>query len=178
LTLDISGLSSEKRAFLKTNPELLRSLEKEIPNQIRRVNTRKAKESRGKSKLQRDLEDVDRRVEEAKRRVDELRREYMIGPHLREIQENFNRKIGVIRGKDGLVCPECGEGDKGNKMNRRPWCMKCNTALIPKKMLKKWLKLPKIKTVRKVDALKKELNRLNSGLNPDNALHPVKDKKE
>lgn len=167
MTIDLSELSQEKMCFLKANSELLADLEKAIPAQVRRVNTRKKKMNRGKSKLQRDLEDVDRRVEEAKRKADKLRREYMIDPHLCKIQENFNRKLGIIKGEDSLVCPTCGEGDKGNKMNRQPWCMKCNTALIPKKMLKKWLKLPKIKAIHKTDALKKELNRLNPGLNPD-----------
>ena len=166
--IDLSNLSPEKRAFLKAHPDLLKSLEKEIPNQIRRVNTRKKKLSKGKSKLQRDLEDVYRIVEEAKRKADKLRREYMIDPHLRKIQENFNSKLGVIKGENSLVCPECGEGDHGNRMNKQPWCMKCNTALVTKKMLKKWLKLPKIKAVRKADAIKNELNRLNPGLNPDN----------
>lgn len=166
--MDLSHLSSEKRAFLKCNPELLESLEKAIPNQVRKAQTRKKKLSKGKSKLQRDLEDVDRRVEEAKRKADKLRRKYLVDPHLRKIQENFNKKLDIIKGKNTLVCPTCGEGDHGNKMNKQPWCIKCNTALIPKKMLKKWLKLPKIKSVRKADAIKNELRRLNPGLNPDN----------
>ncbi|GAH66874.1 unnamed protein product, partial [marine sediment metagenome] len=81
-------------------------------------------------------------------------------------QENFNKKLDVIRGKDSLVCPECGEGDHGNKMNRKPWCMKCHTVLIPRKMLEKSKKLPEIKFAP--NALKNELHRLNPGLKPNN----------
>ncbi|MBA7715436.1 hypothetical protein ES703_124482 [subsurface metagenome] len=65
-----------------------------------------------------------------------------------------------------LVCPKCNEGDSGNRMNKQPWCMKCNTALIPKNKLKKWNKLPEVKFAP--NALKDELRRLNPGLNPDN----------
>lgn len=157
MTLDLSSLSNEKRAFLEANPELLSSLEKAIPLQAGRVQSRKEKLRKGKSKLQRDLH----RVEDAKRKADELRRRY--DPRLMEIE----RKVfgdAVVASK--LVCPECGEGDHGNRMNKHPWCMKCNTALVPKNMLKKWRKLPTVKFAR--NALKNELHRLNPGLNPDN----------
>ena len=164
MTVDLSELSSEKRAFLKANPELLSSLEKEILTPIQRINTRNAKENKGKSKLQRDLEGVDRRFEEAKRKADGLRREY--DPHLRKINEQYQSLHGKCESASRLVCPKCIEGDSGNKKNKQPWCMKCNTALIPKNMLEKWKKLPEVKFSR--DALKKELRRLNPGLNPDN----------
>ena len=166
MTVDVSHLSSEKRDFLKCNSELLSSLEKAIPNQVRNVQTREKKLSKGKSKLQRDLEDVDRRVEEAKRRADELRREYMVDPHLREINEKYQKLIVKSESGSSLVCPKCKEGDHGNKMNKQSWCMKCNTALISKNMLEKWRNLPEIKISR--DAIKNELHRLNPGLNPDN----------
>ncbi len=166
--MDLSHLSQEKRAFLKCHPELLRSLEKEIPSQIRRVNTRNKKLSKGKSKLQRDLEDIDRRVEEAKRKADKLRREYMMDPNLRKISEKYQRHMNTLESASTLICPKCKEVDHCSKMNGTPWCMKCNTALITRKMLKNWEKLPTIKVVHKADIYKKQLNRLNSGLNPDN----------
>ena len=55
MTVDISHLSNEKQNFLDANPELLSSLEKAIPKQIQKVQTRKEKLYKGKSKLQRDL---------------------------------------------------------------------------------------------------------------------------
>jgi len=161
--IDLSNLSPEKRAFLEANPELLESLMKAIPNQLQRVNSRKKKMNKGKSKLQRDLEDVDCRVEEAKRKADRLRREYIIDPHLREINQKF---LSRVETSSKLICPKCKEGDSRNKMNKQPWCMKCNTALIPKNMLEKWKKLPEVKFAP--NALKSELHRLNPGLRPDN----------
>ena len=164
--IDLSELSSEKRAFLKCNPELLKSLEETIPSQVSRVNARKAKENKGKSKLQRYLEDVDRRVEDAKRKEDKLRREYMMDPNLRKINENYQKLIVKSESGSSLVCPKCNESDHGNKMNKQPWCMKCNTSLIPKNMLEKYKKMPEVKFAP--NALKNELHRLNLGLNPDN----------
>ena len=140
--IDVSGLSKETRAFLKANPDFLRSLEADIPKQVAGMNKRREKLSRGKAKWQRDLEDVDRRVEETKRKAEKLREKYRVelDEHLREINQKF---LGRIEGAVGeLVCPECDEGDKGNKMNGQAWCMKCNCALVKKNELQKWLKLP------------------------------------
>lgn len=164
MTIDLSNLSQEKRAFLKVYPELLENLEKEIPKQVAGFKKREEKRRRGKAKWQHDLEDVDRRVEEARRKADKLRREYMLDPALREINRKFMDKVEAVAGK--LICPQCGEGDKGNRMNDKPWCFKCQAVLVPKDKLEKWQKLPKIKVVDK--NLKDELKRLNSGLNPDN----------
>jgi len=164
LPIDLSNLTQQKRAFLKANPELLRSLEREIPNQIQRANTRKKKMIKGKSKLQRSLEDVDCRVAEAKHKADKLRRKYMMDPNLREINEKYQRRLQKSESASALVCPKCKGSDHGNKMNGRPWCMKCNTALNPANILEKWKKLPEIEFAR--NALKDELHRLNPGLNP------------
>ena len=167
MTIDLSNLPQTKQNLLNANPELLRSLEKEIPNQIQGANTRKAKERRGKSKLQRDLEDIDNRVEDAKRKADRLRLEYIVDFHLREISKKYQKHhLEKSESASRLVCPKCGEDDKGNKMNKQPWCMKCNTALIPASMLEKWRKIPEVKFAP--NALRDELNRLNPGLRPDN----------
>ncbi|GAJ13801.1 unnamed protein product, partial [marine sediment metagenome] len=151
-------------------------LEHEIPSQVQRVNTRKKKMSKGKAKWQRDLEDIDRRVEEAKRKADRLRRskhkanrvrrDYVFDPRLREISRKYQGLLEKSESASRLVCPKCEEGDRGNRMNKSPWCMKCNTALIPKDELEKCKNLPEIKFAR--NALKKELHRLNPGLDPDN----------
>jgi hypothetical protein len=152
MPIDISQLSPEKRAFLKANPEFLKSLEEQILRQVAGVQKREEKLEKGKGKWQRDLE-------EAMDRAEKLRREY--DPLLREIQDNFERKLEVVKGEDSLVCPECGEGDKGNKMNGKPWCFKCNVTLMPKSQVAKWLKLPKTKTLR--SSFKDDVDRLVSG---------------
>ena len=43
MSIDISQLSPEKQAFLKANPELLESLEKTIPKQVKGVQEREKK---------------------------------------------------------------------------------------------------------------------------------------
>ena len=159
MTVDISQLSPEKRAFLNVNPELLKSLEQQIPKQIAGVQKREEKLRKGKAKWQRDLEDVDRRVREARAKADELRREY--DPLLREIQDKLLRKLDVVKGEDSLVCPKCGEGNKGNKMDGKLWCFKCNVPFVPKGQVEKWLRLPKTKVLRR--SLKDDFDRLVSG---------------
>lgn len=48
----------------------------------------------------------------------------------------------------GLQCPECHDNNHGNKMNKTPWCMKCNVALeFPHE--KKGKKQPMIKRAEK-----------------------------
>lgn len=154
MTIDLSNLSQEKRAFLKVNPDLLKSLEQTIPKQAARVQTRQKKLSKGKSKLQRELEEIDGKVAEAKRKAGEFKRDYMLNRHLREINEKYNNRHGVSRGSKGLVCPLCGEPNgaytkgKPNKINGKPACLKCNVPLIRKDKVVKWLKLPRVKVPR------------------------------
>ena len=48
----------------------------------------------------------------------------------------------------GLICPECGDVDHGNRMDKTPWCIKCNCALeSPNK--KHGKKQPRIKRAEK-----------------------------
>lgn len=62
----------------------------------------------------------------------------MHDPTIQRGLERFNASTG------GLKCPQCGEEDHGNKMNKTPWCMKCNVALeSPSK--KSGKKQPRIK---------------------------------
>jgi len=145
VTIDISQVSPEKRAFLKVNPELLKSLEQQIPKQVAGMQKREEKLRKGKAKWQRDL---DRRVEKLRAKADQLRQDYMMDPRLREIQNKLLRKLDVVKGDKSLVCPKCGEGDYGNKMNGKPWCFKCNVPLMPKDQVAKWLKLPNLKPLR------------------------------
>ena len=151
MTIDISQLSPEKRAFLKANPELLKSLEQTIPMKISAMQKRKEKLKKSKAKRQRDIDEVVDRAEK-------LRREY--DPLLREILDKLLRKLDVVKG-DSLICPKCGEADKSNKMNGKSWCFKCNVPLMPKSQVARWLKLPKTKVLRR--SLKDDVDRLVHG---------------
>lgn len=155
MTIDISNLSPEKQAFLKVNPELLKSLKKEVSKQAATIQTRQKKLSNGKSKLQRDLEDIDRKVVETRNKADKLRREYMMDANLRRIQRKFLGTQPVVHGDAELVCPVCGSFNgaytkgKPNKKNGKPWCLKCNSPLVPKDKLMKWRKFSKVKAAGK-----------------------------
>ena len=135
MTIDISNLSPEKRAFLKANPDLLKSLEKALPKQVANFELQREKLIQGKAKWQQDIE-----------KATGLLTKYMQDPILREIEQKLLR-VDALNTK--LVCPSCGENDRGNKMNGKPWCFKCNVTLVPKGEVANWQKLPKIKTLRR-----------------------------
>jgi len=153
MPIDLSRLSPEKRAFLKAYPDLLKSLEQTIPLQVQRVQTRKLRVEKGKPKWERELDEAIRKAEELRRRYD---------PMLMEIERKLMSKAVAV---SGLVCPVCGEGDKGNKVNGKPWCLKCNVPLVAKDKVEKWRRLPKVKVLPK--DLRDELRRLNPGLYPE-----------
>ena len=92
--------------------------------------------------IRRRREEIEVTVEETRRHADRTRREAMImlNPHMREITANFKIKGGP----SGLVCPVCGEGDHGNRMNGKAWCVKCNVPLITVEKAEEW-KPPKKK---------------------------------
>lgn len=81
-------------------------------------------------KVQEEGREIQRRVEVAKRRMEQVHREaeLMMNPHLRQIDENLKRKYGIIG--SNLVCPSCGADDHGNRLNKKPWCFKCNLPLM------------------------------------------------
>jgi len=146
MTIDISQLDSEKRAFLKVNPALLESLETQIPKQVAGIQKRRKKLEKGKAKWQ---QDMDHRIGE----VEALRREY--DPELMKINRKF-----LPQPDNGLVCPECGDNNHGNKMNGKSWCLECNEPLIPKNKIDAWEKMPKIRVIPK--DLRNEIKRLLS----------------
>ena len=75
---------------------------------------------------------------EVKRMREEMRqRELLSNPHAREITEEL-RRLHSTGG--GLVCPSCGDTDHGNRMGRKPWCMKCNIPLMPLEKAANWVK--------------------------------------
>jgi len=153
MPIDLSRLNPEKRAFLKAYPDLLKSLEQSISQQVHRVQTRKQRMEKGKPKWQRE-------VEEAVKKAEELRRKY--NPYLMEIERKLLRKAVTVL---GLVCPVCGEGDRGNRKNGKPWCLKCDVPLVAKDKVEKWRRLLKVKVLHK--DLRDELRRLNPGLYPE-----------
>lgn len=161
MTIDISNLSPEKRAWLKANPDLLKSLEAEVPRQAASFKVRQEKVNRGNASWQRNLDGTNSKVEDAKQRAEELRRQY--DPMLREINRRFIEE--AERGKASLVCPVCGDIDHQNKVNGKSWCLKCNNPLVPKEKVETWKKFPKVRVVPK--DLRRELKRLNPGLYPD-----------
>lgn len=58
-------------------------------------------------------------------------------PHVQEI----NRNLKALHGGDsGLVCPSCKDIDHGNKMNGKPFCMKCQIPLTTPEKAKGWKK--------------------------------------
>jgi len=147
MTIDISNLSQEKRAFLKANPDLLKSFDEAASQQAQKLQKTQKKQHQGKSKLQRELEDIDGRLRDAKQKNATMRQEH-IDPHLRRIQQDLMTKLKVEAGPNTLVCPVCGEpngayteGGKPNEQHGKPWCLKCDSPLIPKRKVKRWLKM-------------------------------------
>ncbi len=81
---------------------------------------------------------------EARRKADLLLRStHMTDPRLREMNDML-RMRAKVQGR--MICPECGELDRGNVMStgrgkrkvKVPWCFKCNIQLVPENKVKKW----------------------------------------
>jgi len=89
--------------------------------------------------IQRQRREIEEKVEEAKRYAGEVRERARImgDPHMREITENL-RKLHSAGG--GLICPSCGDTNQGNRMNGKPWCMKCGLPLLSQEKAEKWVK--------------------------------------
>lgn len=83
---------------------------------------------------------------ESQRRAETLRRLY--NPLLRRVTER-NRAISK------LVCPTCGKGDKGNRMDQKPWCFNCNVPLVKPNQVKRWMKVKVLKKGLDDDTLRK-----------------------
>ncbi|MCJ7634208.1 hypothetical protein MUP77_17695 [Candidatus Bathyarchaeota archaeon] len=110
------------------------------------------KRRHGKSKWQNKLDEIDDKMTQ-------LRREHVLdNPHLKEIEQKIVGKATVA---SDMICPSCGDGDKGNKINGKPWCFKCNTTLIHRNKIGKWTN---IKIVS--NSLKSESKKINPGLDP------------
>ena len=56
--------------------------------------------------------------------------------HLRILEEKYLKKTQAVLSHT-LLCPMCGDSDRGNKMNGVAWCFNCNVALSYKRESKK-----------------------------------------
>ena len=160
MTIDISNLSEQKGAFLKANLDFLKGLESETTRQTHRVQKRKLKLRKSKSHWQKEIDDIREKARKIRTQYD---------PLLMSIEAKFNSIMNTII-VSPLICPSCGDGDKGNRMNGKPWCLKCNSPLLAREKVAKYLKLPKIKVAK--HALKDELKRLNPRLDPKEENEP------
>lgn len=130
--------SSEPKPLTELNPETVkRWREKHMPPLADRPDLKEIDEKFREA--QRIREEALRKAEDARRRAEDLRRE----AEMRRVVPHLFRVPSVSR----LVCPECGDPDRRNKMNGKPWCMKCNRPLVPKKIAEKLKKMPKVKVV-------------------------------
>lgn len=126
MTIDISNLSQEKCAFLKANPDFLKSIEQTIPRMHAR---RLERNEKTKSHHQKEMVELEKRIAAVKRK-------YLTDPALREIQRRFIIKNPpVVASK--LVCPKCRGSDQGNTLNGEPFCFKCKVRLVPKKKIRR-----------------------------------------
>jgi len=110
----------------------------EAPKQFECFERARLKREKSKAKWQR--EEIDSRVADVKLKAGELRRQY--NPELIRINTILDRKYASQPLR--LRCPVCGEGDKGNKMNGKPWCFKCNSSLESPNLSHKRFPSPKV----------------------------------
>lgn len=107
---------------------------REVEEDLRKIQEVKQASQKRVEEVRRRAREVQRRAEDARKRAEELRR--MHNPMLKRITETLEAEDVL---KLGLVCPVCGEGDKGNRMNKRPWCFKCNVPLIRPNRVARWV---------------------------------------
>ena len=85
---------------------------------------------------------TDRKVDKIRRDVEKmggnLPPPLLMTKPMRDITENLRRKCG----SGGLVCPKCGEPDKGNTLNGKPICMICMIRLLPVDKVAEWVEPP------------------------------------
>jgi len=132
--------------------ELEAALLAEAPKQFMRYQKNRSKRLKGLPKWRRELEEADT---DAKVMADELKRQR--DPELMRINGLLERKMLLSAG--GLRCPKCHEGDRGNRMNGKPWCVTCNVALESPFLVKKHL--PNVKLLPKSKRLDVTFRRLD-----------------
>jgi hypothetical protein len=88
------------------------------------------KQRQGMSNLQRTVEDATLKTND---------------PALRDIERKLREKAAAL---SDLVCPACGDGDRGNRMNGKPYCFKCQVYLVEKSKVKSWIPIKEVKHKR------------------------------
>jgi len=63
-------------------------------------------------------------------RLEALQLKVMSDPVLHSINQKFLELHPPIV---SMFCPKCGASDRGNRMNGKPWCFKCDHPLSSKK---------------------------------------------
>lgn len=112
------------QAESKHNTVLEAALLAEAPKQWEHFQRNRLKRVKGLPKWKRELEEIDGRIVDARAKAEKLRRQY--DPELMRVNAILERKISSAI---GLRCSKCGEPDRGNKMNEKPWCFTCNIPL-------------------------------------------------
>jgi len=100
--------------------------------------------------LQTDVNAVKFEAAEARMKAEALEpnRGYFMIPQ-DPLAEIYAKYLATIKSEEAeLVCPECGEPDYGNRVNKKPWCIKCNMPLVHKSKLKRGKK-PRVRVVRR-----------------------------
>lgn len=90
-------------------------------------------------------ESVSREAEELRER--EMAKAEMLGQES-TLRTQFPHLYENVPSVSKIVCPECLELDMGNRMNKTPWCMKCNVPLVPQDKLDDYKKMPKVKVAK------------------------------
>ena len=139
----------------KHNSTLEAALLAEAPKQWERFQRNKRKREKGKAKWQREIEDIDSKVAGVKTKAEEVRRKY--NPELMRIEKLYTAKNPSASSL--LVCPVCGELDRYNRMNGKPWCFKCNVAFESPFQVKKGF--PNIKVLPKTKRIETTFRRLD-----------------
>jgi len=126
--------------------ELEKALIKQLPTNVR---------TPGFLDLEADVNRVKLEAMEARLKADELEpnRGFFEIPEspLMEIYAKYMAKhmVNLKPQKAGLICPECGSEDQGNRVNKKPWCIRCNVPLVHESKLKKARRLPRVKVIGK-----------------------------
>ena len=118
-------------------PSLIEELEVAAQSNWVQFQKRKLKAEKSGSKSQKKL------LAEMER----VRRKYIDDPALFNVENKFVEKTG-----SALRCPRCGAEDRGNRMNGKPWCFKCNKPIDDSSV--------KGKVLSKRDSFREDLRKL------------------
>ena len=138
---------------LKRKKELEAALLAQLPNASKREKIR----ARQKKSVSWEDGLIDRRLEEYR---------MLHAEHSTFLEQQFagfmTRQVEAYQSV--LMCPVCGDGDRHNTLNGKPWCLKCNSPLIRRDAVKEFVK---IRRLSKQEANRRITRELNPGLDPE-----------